>query len=93
MARSTPEEVAARTLAIVAACRRINDGSSVRVELSDEHIAAAIVADAIDGATAMLDENGHEAAAILDRIDTRLDKVADMLDRIDDRLLAIKERG
>lgn len=94
MARS-PEDVVARTVAIVEAFREHNAGARdltkrehSRTEISAEYIAAAIVADALAGVAEQVDELGVETSRAADEID----RCANMLDRIDDRLERVGDR-
>lgn len=85
--RQTPDELAARVKAIEEACVAAN-------VTSWNYIAAAIVADAIDGVRDMLDDNAIEASSAFEAMGTQLEACARMLDRIDDRLIEIaKEVG
>lgn len=85
--RPTPDDVAARAIAIFDACARANEAREreCNAGLPSELIAAAIVADAIAGVAEMIDESGVE----LSNIATAICNVESMLDKIDDRLLAL----
>ncbi len=93
--RRSPHEIAKRAVDVAKAVNAyVGSDAPIEIRSNVADIAcAAIIADAIDGVRAMLDENAIEFGAHLETMGERLDGVYRCLDKIDDRLMSIAERG